>query len=70
MELISYNAIKSSSDLAIETGIYPTFEGSKWSEGIMPHDHAPQAVNAPVEKDLFDATCDWDSLRAKVKKME
>ena len=36
----------------------------------MPHDHAPQAVNALVEKDLFDATCDWDSLRAKVKKME
>ena len=63
MEAISYNAIKSSSDLAIEKGIYPTFEGSKWSQGIMPHDHAPQAVNALVDKDLFDTGYDWDALR-------
>jgi len=68
MEAISYNAIKSSSDLAIEKGIYPTFEGSKWSLGIMPHDHAPQAVNALVDKDLFDTSYDWDVLREKVKK--
>lgn len=68
MEAISYNAILSSSDLAIEKGSYPTFEGSKWSKGIMPFDNAPQAVNALVDKDLFDAGYDWDSLRAKVKK--
>jgi len=68
MEAISYNAIKSSSDLAIEKGIYPTFDGSKWSEGIMPHDHAPQAVKALVDRDLFDAGYDWDALREKVKK--
>jgi len=67
MEAISYNAIKSSSDLAVEKGIYPTFDGSKWSEGIMPHDHAPQAVKALVDRDLFDAGYDWDSLRKKVK---
>ena len=36
----------------------------------MPHDHAPQAVNALVDKDLFDASYDWDSLRAKVKKKD
>ena len=68
MESISYNAIKSSSNLAIEKGVYPTFEGSNWSQGVMPHDHAPQAVNALVNKDLFDAGYDWDELRAKVKK--
>lgn len=68
MEAISYNAIKSSSDLAVEKGIYPTFEGSNWSNGIMPHDHAPQAVNALVDKDLFDTGYDWDELREKVKK--
>lgn len=67
MEAISYNAIKSSSDLALEKGIYPTFDGSKWSEGIMPHDHAPQAVNALLNKDLFDGGYDWDALREKVK---
>ena len=68
METISYNTIKSSSDLASEKGVYPTFEGSKWSKGIMPHDLAPQAVNALVDKDLFDTGYDWDSLREKVKK--
>ena len=68
MEAISYNAILASSNLATEKGIYPTFEGSKWSQGIMPHDHAPQAVNALVDRDLFDTGFDWDSLRAKVKK--
>ncbi|MFY4749509.1 ribonucleoside-diphosphate reductase subunit alpha [Aliarcobacter butzleri] len=68
MEAISYNTIKSSSDLASEKGVYPTFEGSKWSKGIMPHDLAPQAVNALVNKDLFDTSYDWDVLREKVKK--
>ncbi|WP_417325815.1 ribonucleoside-diphosphate reductase subunit alpha [Halarcobacter sp.] len=67
MEAISYNAIKSSSELAVEKGIYPTFDGSNWSKGIMPHDHAPQAVNALVDKDLFDAGYDWDALREQVK---
>ncbi|AXX91059.1 ribonucleoside-diphosphate reductase subunit alpha [Malaciobacter molluscorum LMG 25693] len=68
MEAISYNAIKSSSELAVEKGIYPTFEGSNWSKGIMPHDHAPQAVQALINKDLFDGGYDWEELRQKVKK--
>ena len=53
MEAVSYNAIKSSSELAIEKGSYPTFDGSNWSKGIMPHDHAPQAVNALLNKDYL-----------------
>ncbi|AYJ81053.1 ribonucleoside-diphosphate reductase subunit alpha [Aliarcobacter cryaerophilus ATCC 43158] len=68
MECISYNTILSSSNLAIEKGSYPTFDGSNWSKGIMPHDHTPQAVNAIVNKDLFDNSCDWEFLREKVKK--
>ncbi|RXJ97178.1 ribonucleoside-diphosphate reductase subunit alpha [Arcobacter sp. AHV-9/2010] len=68
MEAISYNAIESSSNLALEKGAYSLFEGSNWSKGIMPQDHTPQAVNALVEKDLFDSSCDWESLREKVKK--
>ncbi|MDC0933461.1 ribonucleoside-diphosphate reductase subunit alpha [Arcobacteraceae bacterium] len=67
MESISYNAINSSSDLAIEKGSYPTFEGSKWSKGIMPMDNAPKAVQALVQKDLFDDGYNWDQLREKVK---
>ncbi len=68
MEAISYSAIESSSNLALEKGSYQTFEGSSWSKGIMPHDFTPQAVNALIEKDLFDTSYDWDSLREKVKK--
>ena len=68
MEYISYNTILASSNLAIEKGSYPTFDGSNWSKGIMPHDQTPQAVNAIVNKDLFDNSCDWDFLREKVKK--
>jgi len=68
MEAISYNTILSSSNLAAEKGKYPTFEGSNWSKGIMPHDHACQSVNALVDRDLFDTSYDWDSLREKVKK--
>ena len=67
MEAISYNTIKASSSLAAEKGSYPTYEGSNWSQGIMPHDHAPQAVDALLQKDLFDAGYDWDSLRDTVK---
>ncbi len=67
MEAISFNTIKSSSELGVEKGIYPTFKGSNWSKGIMPHDHTPQAVNALVDKDLFDAGYDWDALREQVK---
>ena len=67
MESISYNAIKASSAIAKEKGAYPTFEGSNWSKGIMPHDHTPQAVNALLNKDLFDSGYDWDALREDVK---
>jgi len=68
MEAISYNAIKSSSELAVEKGKYPTFEGSKWSRGIMPMDNAPASVQALIEKDLFDTGYDWDELRETVKR--
>lgn len=68
MEAISYNAIEASSNLAVEKCSYPTFEGSNWSRGVMPHDHTPNAVNALVERDLFDSGFDWDILREKVKK--
>jgi len=67
METISYNTINASSNLAIEKGVYPTFQGSKWSKGIMPMDSAPISVNALVQKDLFDDGYDWNKLREKVK---
>ena len=70
MENISYQAIKASSNLALEKGKYPDFEGSKWSKGIMPIDTANKAAKALTSTDdLFDdMACDWQGLREKVKK--
>ncbi|MCR4942253.1 MAG: ribonucleoside-diphosphate reductase subunit alpha [Campylobacter sp.] len=69
MENISYNTINASSNLAIEKGKYPTFEGSKWSKGIFPIDTANENAKALVNSDgLFSQnTCDWEKLRNKVK---
>lgn len=70
MENISYEAIYTSSNLAIEKGKYADFEGSKWSKGIMPIDTANEEAKKLVQRDgLFGQdVCDWDSLRTKVKK--
>ncbi|MEA3315430.1 MAG: LAGLIDADG family homing endonuclease [Campylobacterota bacterium] len=69
MEAISYNAIDASSNLGVEKGVYSTFEGSKWSEGIMPMDHTKDEVKTLFQKDLFDkSNYNWDILREKVKK--
>ena len=69
MEAISYNAIYASSNLAVEKGIYPDYEGSKWSKGIFPIDTANENAKALVKRGgLFEGTTyDWDKLRSKVK---
>lgn len=69
MEAISYNAILASSNLAVEKGRYPQFEGSNWSKGIFPIDIANQEAVKLVDRGgLFGTDYDWNSLREKVKK--
>jgi len=69
MEAVSYNAINSSSLIAKEKGSYPEFEGSKWSRGIMPMDHAnAEVINLVDRGGLFASNYDWDELRARVQK--
>ena len=70
MENVSFNAIKASSNLAVEKGRYPDFAGSKWSEGILPIDLANENAKALVKRGgLFEqSSCDWDGLREKVKR--
>ena len=69
MESVSYNAIKASSELAVEKGAYSEFEGSKWSRGILPMDHANAEVRNLVDRGgLFASTYEWDELRATIKK--
>ena len=68
MEAVSFNTISASSDIAKEKGSYPEFEGSKWSRGIMPMDHANAEVRNLVDRGgLFASGYEWDELRAKVK---
>lgn len=66
MELISFNAISASADLAREKGKYAEFSGSNWNKGIFPIDLANVEALKLTERTLLDM-CDWESLRSKVK---
>ena len=69
MEAVSFNAISSSSDIALEKGVYPEFEGSKWSKGVMPMDYANAEVKNLIDRGgLFASSYEWEELRTKVKK--
>ncbi|ODS25138.1 ribonucleoside-diphosphate reductase subunit alpha [Candidatus Endobugula sertula] len=70
MEAISYFAISASSDLAAERGKYSTFDGSLWSQGIMPVDSINKLIEDRGEKYIEvdrTQTMDWASLRNKVQ---
>lgn len=70
MELVSYNAIQASSDLAIERGSYSTFDGSLWSQGKLPLDSL-DILEEHRGRNFIEVdksyTLNWDSLRHKVK---
>jgi ribonucleoside-diphosphate reductase alpha chain len=71
MEMISYNTIKASSNLAIEKGKYNDYQGSNWSNGILPIDFANENAKKLTNKGELTGTdyiYDWDELRQKVKK--
>ena len=68
MEFISWHAIDASADLARERGAYPNFEGSRWSQGMVPIDsldllEADRGVPVDVDR---TSKLDWDALRGKV----
>ena len=71
MELISYNAIHASTELAKERGAYESFEGSLWSKGILPKDSI-QILEENRGSEYLNVdrseTLDWESLRKKVIK--
>jgi ribonucleoside-diphosphate reductase alpha chain len=70
MEAISYFAIAASSDLAVERGRYPSFDGSLWSRGILPIDSVDLLAEARGGLDLDrSATLDWEPLREKVRNL-
>ncbi|HEX2549644.1 MAG TPA: ribonucleoside-diphosphate reductase subunit alpha, partial [Gammaproteobacteria bacterium] len=70
MECISYYAIEASTYLAEERGKYSSYEGSLWSQGILPIDSIDilQKNRATLDQDRSQ-TLDWASLRTRVKKV-
>ena len=69
MEAVSYYAIKASSNLAKERGTYSSYEGSLWSQGVLPIDSVAYLEENRGEgyADVDQSTSlDWDSLRQLV----
>ncbi|MBK5939285.1 ribonucleoside-diphosphate reductase subunit alpha [Halochromatium roseum] len=68
MEALSYYAIEASSELAAERGRYQSFDGSLWSQGILPIDSVQRLAEGRggyLEMDT-STTLDWNSLRERV----
>ncbi len=68
MEAIAYYAYEASSDLAAELGTYETYEGSKWSRGILPPDsldllEEQRGIEIEVPR---GGKLDWTPLREKI----
>jgi ribonucleoside-diphosphate reductase alpha chain len=69
MEAVSYFAIQASTDLAEERGRYPSFEGSLWSQGILPIDSLLKLIEERGDYIQVEnrRTLDWNNLRSRVK---
>ncbi|MFI0459374.1 MAG: ribonucleoside-diphosphate reductase subunit alpha, partial [Candidatus Thiodiazotropha endolucinida] len=69
MEAVSYYAIQASSDLAAERGRYSTYEGSLWSQGILPIDSLKllKAERGDYLQVDESQSLDWDALREKIQ---
>ncbi|CAA0097872.1 Ribonucleoside-diphosphate reductase 1 subunit alpha [BD1-7 clade bacterium] len=72
MEMISYHAISASSDLAAERGAYETYDGSLWSQGVLPIDSIQLLIENRGKKFIDQDTSeklDWAPVREKVAKV-
>ena len=71
MEAISYYAIRASHQLSIERGSYESFQGSLWSQGVVPLDSIDklrQERGAQYLDQDESHTFDWAPVREMVKK--
>jgi len=69
MEAIAYYAIQASTELAQERGRFASFEGSLWSQGILPLDSITLLEKGRGGFLQMDqgSTLDWEALRARVQ---
>jgi ribonucleoside-diphosphate reductase alpha chain len=68
MEAVSYYAIQASTQLAEERGSYSSFQGSLWSQGILPIDSVDRLreVRGDYLQQDSSTRMNWDSLRQRV----
>ena len=68
MEAIAYYAYSASSDLAAEVGTYSTYQGSKWSRGLLPQDTVDLLEDERGRKiDVpRGGKMDWSVVREKI----
>ncbi|WP_255171791.1 ribonucleoside-diphosphate reductase subunit alpha [Natrononativus amylolyticus] len=68
-EFVSYHAILNSSKLAAERSPYPSYKGSKWDRGLLPHDtvdrlERERGREIPTDR---EETLDWYVVREHVE---
>ncbi|AOX99826.1 ribonucleoside-diphosphate reductase subunit alpha [Jeongeupia sp. USM3] len=71
MEMVCYHAYWASTELAEERGTYPSFKGSLWDRGILPHDSLKllaEERGGYLEVDTTERL-DWNALRERVAKV-
>lgn len=68
MEAVSYYAIQASTQLAEERGTYSSYQGSLWSQGILPIDSIAKlkAARGGYLQQDESSRMNWDSLRQRV----
>ena len=68
MEAVSYYAIQASTQLAEERGSYSSYQGSLWSQGVLPIDSVEKLrqVRGEYLQQDGSARMNWDSLRQRV----
>lgn len=68
-ESVSFHAIRASIELARERGVYPNYEGSLWSQGILPIDTYRSFMSEHRDGVWRDSeTCNWEVVRAELRK--
>ena len=67
-ENVSYFAIESSSDMALEKETYESYSGSLWSKGTFPIDTYKELMELRGTEQKITPRKDWDKLKAKVAK--
>ncbi|MBX7138202.1 MAG: ribonucleoside-diphosphate reductase subunit alpha [Oligoflexia bacterium] len=71
MEMVSYYALLSSSELAKERGAYSTYKGSKWEQGLLPIDTVRLLGQERGAEHLdmdVSTSMNWERVRESIKK--